>query len=120
MNALNLKEAQYSPKVVLNKKDGIFEISGRSLPEDSEELFAPVLAWFKEYFQSPNPTTIFSIQLQYFNSATAKIIFGLMHTMQSVPGASVEWCYHHDDEDMLEAGQEFESELTVPFTFKAI
>lgn len=120
MNALNLKEAQYSPKVVLNKKDGIFEISGRSLPEDSDEFYAPVVAWFKEYFQDPNPTTVLSIQFQYFNSATAKIVYSLMHTMQSIPGASVEWCYHRDDEDILEAGQEFESELTVPFSFREI
>jgi hypothetical protein len=120
MNALSLKETQYTPKVVLNKADGIFMIGGRSLPEDADEFYAPLVTWFNEYFKNPNPDTVLSLQFQYFNSATAKIVYSLMHTMQSIAGASIEWCYHEDDEDILEAGQEFESELSVPFTFKAI
>lgn len=120
MNALSLKETKYTPKVVLDKKDGVFLIAGRSLPEDADDFYAPVVAWFTEYFQAPNPSTVLSIQFQYFNSASAKIVYSLMHTMQSIAGASVEWCYHEDDEDILESGQEFESELTVPFTFKEI
>ena len=35
MEILNLEGAEDTPKIILDKKNGIFEISGRSLPEDS-------------------------------------------------------------------------------------
>ena len=52
MNILNLEGTEDTPKIILDKSNGIFEISGRSLPEDSAEFFQPVLDWLKSYEES--------------------------------------------------------------------
>lgn len=45
MEILNLKGTEDTPTILLDKKNGIFEISGRSLPEDSAEFYTPVIEW---------------------------------------------------------------------------
>jgi hypothetical protein len=40
--------------------------------------------------------------------------------LKDIPGAQVEWCYHKDDDDMLEAGKEFEEELEMTFSYKEV
>ena len=37
------------PTIVLDAEDGIFEIVGRSFPENVERLYMPILEWLKEY-----------------------------------------------------------------------
>ncbi len=49
MEILNLEGTEDTPKIILDKKNGIFEISGRSLPEDSAEFYRPVLEWIEKY-----------------------------------------------------------------------
>ena len=54
MEILNLEGTEDTPKIILDKKNGIFEISGRSLPEDSAEFYRPVLEWIEKYSSDPN------------------------------------------------------------------
>jgi hypothetical protein len=57
MEILNLKGTEDTPTILLDKKNGIFEISGRSLPEDSAEFYKPVIEWINAYGAEANPTT---------------------------------------------------------------
>lgn len=118
MDPLHLEETQDTPKVVFNKANGVFELSGRSLPEDSIEFYGPVISWLKEYAKAPNDTTIFKFKLDYFNTASSKLILELLNTVQNIKGVKVEWYYFEDDEDILETGKEFEEQVSVPFEFK--
>jgi hypothetical protein len=120
MKILYLEATQDTPKVMLNKREGIFEFSGRSILEDTETFYHSVMEWLAQYAQDPNPTTLFSFKLKYFNSSTSKIIYNIFDILKDIPGAQVEWCYHKDDDDILEAGQEFEEELEMKFQFKEI
>ena len=51
MEIINLEGTEDTPKIILDKTNKIFEISGRSLPEDSAEFYQPVLDWLGEYAQ---------------------------------------------------------------------
>jgi hypothetical protein len=120
MNTLYLEATQDTPKVLLNKRDGIFEISGKSLPEDSEGFYDSVIKWVKDYAKEPNESTVFAFKLKYFNSASSKYIYDMLDTLKGIKGAQVEWSYHKNDEDILDAGKEFEEELEFPFSYKQI
>jgi hypothetical protein len=120
MDSLYLEETQDTPKVTLSKADGIFELSGRSLPEDSVDFYAPVIHWIKEYAKAPNPTTVFTFKLDYFNTASSKLILDLLNAMRDIKGIQVDWHYFEDDEDILEAGKEFEEQVHIPFRFKPV
>lgn len=118
MQILHLEGTEDTPKIILDKGNGIFEISGRSLPEDSAEFFQPVLDWIDEYKEEPNPSTEFMFKLEYFNTASSKLILDVLSNLEDVKGMAIVWYYHEDDEDMQEAGEEFSELVEVPFEFK--
>ncbi|HYG40658.1 MAG TPA: DUF1987 domain-containing protein [Cytophagales bacterium] len=118
MEILNLEGAEDTPKIILDKNNGIFEISGRSLPEDSAEFYRPILEWLGKYGASPNPKTSFVFKLEYFNTASSKLILDILSKLEDIPGMSVMWYYNEDDEDMQEAGEEFSELVEIPFEFK--
>lgn len=118
MEILNLEGTEDTPKIILDKKNGIFEISGRSLPEDSAEFYRPVLEWINKYSGEPNGTTDFVFKLEYFNTASSKLILDVLSSLEEIKGMKIHWYFHEDDEDMEEAGQEFSELVEIPFEFK--
>lgn len=118
MEILQLEATEDTPKIILDNQNGIFEISGRSLPEDSAEFYAPVLEWIENYTANPNPATIFSFKLEYFNTASSKLILDVLSALEDIKGTTIHWYFHDDDEDMEEAGQEFSELVEIPFEFK--
>lgn len=118
MEILNLEGTEDTPKIILDKKNGIFEISGRSLPEDSAEFYRPVLEWIEKYSNDPNPNTDFVFKLEYFNTASSKLILDVLSALEDIKGMKINWYFHEDDEDMEEAGQEFAELVEIPFEFK--
>jgi len=118
MQVLNLEGTEDTPKIMLDQANGIFEISGRSLPEDSAEFYRPVLEWLEQYSTSPNPSTDFTFKLEYFNTASSKLILDVLSALEDIKGMKISWYFHEDDEDMEEAGQEFSELVEIPFEFK--
>ncbi len=118
MNALLISGTDDTPKIVLDKAQGMFEISGRSLPEDAVGFFKPVLEWLDAYSSQSNPATNFCINLEYFNTASSKLILDILTKVEAIKGVKVTWVHFADDEDMKEAGEEFSELVEVPFEFK--
>ena len=120
MNILFLEATQDTPKIVLNKREGIFEFTGRSILEDAKSFYNPVVEWLKDYAKQPNPSTVFTFKLHYFNSSTSKVIYDMLDVLKDIEGTQVVWCYGEGDDDILEAGKEFEEELEMTFSFKQV
>ncbi len=118
MEVINIESTEETPKILFDKTNEIFELSGRSLPEDASEFYHPIIKWVSDYSASPNPETSFYFKLEYFNTASSKLILDLLAKIEAVKGAKVIWCYHDDDEDMEEAGGEFSELVSVPFEFQ--
>lgn len=118
MQIIQLEGTEDTPKVQLDKSKAIFEISGRSLPEDAAEFYSPILNWLSEYAGQANSVTEFVIKLEYFNTASSKLILDVLSKLEEVKGSKVVWYYYEDDEDMQEAGEEFSELVDVPFEFK--
>ncbi len=118
MEILNLESAEDTPKILLDAGNGIFEISGRSLPEDTQEFYEPILEWIEGYAESPNSKTEFVFKLEYFNTASSKLILDVLSALEDIDGMSILWYFHEDDEDMEEAGEEFSELVEIPFEFK--
>jgi hypothetical protein len=119
MEILNIEGADDTPKIVFDKKNGIFQISGRSLPEDSVDFYRPVLNWIADYAKEPNPSTEFVFKLEYANTASSKLLQDIIFALDKVKGMKIFWYYQTEDEDMEEAGREFSELVDTPFEFKA-
>ena len=120
MNPLNIQGKEDTPKIVFDKSQPLFEISGRSLPEDAAGFFKPVLEWLDAYKGAPNSNTNFAIKLEYFNTASSKLILDILMKVESIPGTKIHWYHFTDDEDMKEAGEEFSELVEIPFEFKTL
>ena len=118
MEIINLEGTEDTPKIILDKTNKIFEISGRSLPEDSAEFYQPVLDWLSEYANDPLPETIFVFKLEYFNTASSKLILDVLTALEEIENAKVHWYFFEEDEDMEEAGEEFSELVDVEFELK--
>ncbi|MCB0489011.1 MAG: DUF1987 domain-containing protein [Cyclobacteriaceae bacterium] len=119
MEILNIEGAEDTPKIILDKGNGIFEISGRSLPEDCAEFYKPVLEWIRSYSGDSNASTDFVFNLEYFNTASSKLILDILSALNDVKGTTVFWHYQEDDEDMMEAGEEYRDLVEMPFELKS-
>jgi hypothetical protein len=120
MKELKFSPTKNSPEILLSP-DGIIKISGRSIHENVAEFFAPVEVWVSEYIETPANVTYCDINLEYFNSASAKVF---IHLFQKIIYVSLKdkkfvfnWYYEDGDEDILERGEYFASILDVPFNF---
>ncbi len=121
MEIVNIKGTDDTPNVILDKTSGQFEISGRSLPEDVSSFYEVVLDWVDEYSKAPLDRTEFNIKLEYFNTASSKVILDILLKFEEIAEDGkevvVKWFYHEDEEDMLEAGEEYSDIVDIPFDY---
>jgi hypothetical protein len=120
MEELKISPTKNTPEILLNP-DGIIRIRGRSIHENVAEFFAPVEDWITHYIINPASTTCVDLNLEYCNSASAKV---LIHMLQKITYVSLKnkkfifnWYYEEGDDDILERGEYFAAILDVPFNF---
>jgi hypothetical protein len=119
MEVIKIKGTDDTPTIILDKNSGIFEISGRSLPEDVTTFYEPVLNWLDDYQEEANDNTTFAFKLVYFNTASSKLILDILMKLEEMHEDGkivlIKWFFPEDDEDMEEAGEEYADIVDVPF-----
>ena len=119
MDTLSIEGTPKTPTVRFDGSKGIIEIKGRSIPENSIEFYKPLVDWLEAYAKEALPQTTVNIQLEYFNTSSSKCILDVFKKLEAIQkvnqGVTVNWFYDEDDEDMLEAGQDYESIIRIPF-----
>jgi hypothetical protein len=119
MQPLDIKATNDTPRVIFDPDNDIFEITGRSLPEDVVTFYQPVLDWLDDYASHPKKKTEFIFKYIYFNTATSKlvqdILFKLEFLKESGHSVNILWYYEQDDEDMYDLGLEFKENIDLPF-----
>lgn len=118
LEPLKIEPTHKTPKVYFDPAENNFELSGRSIPEDSVGFYKRILDWIDEYAGSPNELTEFKFELEYFNTSSSKNILELLKKLEKIhtSGSEVQikWYYDEDDEDMEETGEDYKALLSVP------
>ncbi len=113
-----------TPNIILDKENGKFEISGKSFPEETKRFYESVIKWLIEYSKNPNQKTDFFFKMDYFNSSTSTIFLEILYLLDKCYKENndiiIHWHFLEIDDDIREAGEEFEEMLSVPFEYKAI
>lgn len=117
LSPLNIAETNVTPRITLDAEKGIFEIRGRSMPENPNKVYNPVKEWILEYIKSPNKITEFNCYLEYLNSASSKKIFEIFTNFEGLKEVevNVNWYYEADDSLIESKGQELKFLLDIPF-----
>lgn len=119
MEPIIIEGTPKTPSIKFDSKDGVFEIKGRSIPENSVEFYKPLNEWLDQYMQTPLEKTVVNIRLEYFNTSSSKCILDVFKRLEAIHRSKhdveINWFYEEDDEDMLEAGEDYDSIIKVPF-----
>lgn len=119
MDPILLDGTPKTPNINFDPEQGSLLLKGRSIPENSIEFYKPLVDWLENYSASPRAKTTIEIQLEYFNTSSSKCLLDLLKKAEGMwqngNEIVINWYYEEDDEDMLEAGEDYQSIIDVPF-----
>ena len=119
MADLKLEGSPKTPTIEFNSGNGYLLIKGRSIPENSIEFYKSLIESLEEYNNSPQENTKVDIQLEYFNTSSSKCILDVFKKLEAINAGNreviINWYYEEDDEDMLEAGEDYQAIISIPF-----
>jgi hypothetical protein len=111
MEKYSVSARDISPEIQLDSVSGYMHLTGTSIPENSEEVYRPVLNWLKSYATKPAGKSNLDVRLDYFNTSSSKFLMEILRLLKQIKDAghevTIRWFYYEDDPDMLEAGQDF-------------
>ena len=120
MATYSSEQSPKTPYVNFDSESGNFELKGKSIPENTIAFYKPLFEWLDNYVQNPVPDTTLNIQLDYFNTSSSKCIVDLFKKLELIVKngngkAIINWLYDENDDDMLEAGEDYKSIIKLPF-----
>jgi hypothetical protein len=110
MENLQSESTQYLPLIDFSV-NGRLKLEGRSIPEDVNKLFNPMIEFADQLSVSK---VIFDIKLDYFNTASSKKILVLLKHLDgnaNIEHIQVNWHFEEGDEDSVETAEIYEEFL---------
>jgi hypothetical protein len=125
MDKYTLEGTPKTPTVNFDPEAGLLELKGRSIPENSIEFYKPIFDWIDGYGSSPKAETKVNIILEYFNTSSSKCILDFFKKLETLnkggnTNVQVNWHYEEDDEDMEEAGEDYQAIIDLQVNMIAI
>ena len=120
MEPLTIEKTDKTPHISL--KDGVVQIVGRSITEDPNKFYKPVIEWLKEYENSAADNTQINIRVEYSDTGSSKCILDILKQLDEIFNKEndmiVNWYYEEGDDDMYDQGVYFKTFVNIPFNFK--
>jgi len=114
-----IKESLFTPSVKILTDEHRIVISGQSKLEDPAPFYEKLIVILDENINEFKTHTSIDFLLNYLNSSSSKwllhILKGIQVKFQGKKIITVNWYYEGDDDSMLEAGEIFQSLLSMPF-----
>jgi hypothetical protein len=119
MENINIEGTPKTPTVEFNSETGVLLIKGRSIPENSIDFYKPLFDWIDAYTTQAKDNSELHMQLEYFNTSSSKCILDIFKKLENIKNSgknvTVKWHYEEDDEDMLEAGEDYDAIIDIDF-----
>jgi hypothetical protein len=123
MDHLVIAQTEQTPLISF-LSNGLLEISGKSIKEDSQDFWFPVISWVQEYSTRPSTKTclnLFIVTLDTSSSsALVEVLFLLKEMIKEGNEVRVHWNYEENDLDMLELGKEMDILTQIGFEFDVL
>lgn len=119
MDEYSIQGTPKTPTIRFNLIKGELEMYGISIAENSVDFYKPLLAAIDMYASSPRPFTTITLKMNYFNTSSSKRILDIFKKLELINKSgsivTINWLYEEDDDDMLEAGKDYESVINLTF-----
>lgn len=112
-------EGNHQTPEVKFKLEGELKIVGRSIPEDADLFYQPVIDWIKSYVKDAPYNTKLVMDLDYLNINSSKKILDILYDLDGLleEGKNPTIIWYYSDDEMLEIGQDYDALLNIPFQF---
>jgi len=119
MDTLLFDRTEKTPYISL--EEGLFEFSGRSIVEDSQKIFKPVVERIKTYQPSATSKTVVNFNFDYLNTSSSKCVYDILKVLDDLYSKGheiiINWYYEEGDNDMLDLGVHLKAFIKAPFNF---
>jgi len=120
MDNLVIKQSSSSPAISADWNTGVISMKGDSYPENSFELFAPLIDWVEAFLDQANRPLQLNLELVYLNTSSIRSMMDIFDQMEVAhkKGQSVNarWTYEAANERVGQLAEEFREDCTFPFT----
>lgn len=110
-----VEKTKKTPSILFDQSVGKLEITGYSLPNNSQEFYQPLFELVHEYVSNPQPITELVFHIEYFNTSSSKLILHLLTEFDILVSMgkelSITWYVDEEDSDMFEAGEAYQSSI---------
>lgn len=119
MQDLNYEATHSTPGIKLDASEGVMEMYGRSIPENANNVYRPVLDWLENYMVEPKEITTLNFKIEFFNTSSSKFILQILKKLEELNRQDfkviVNWYYN--DEDILDLAQDYQELVGLKFSF---
>ncbi|WP_109832470.1 DUF1987 domain-containing protein [Reichenbachiella versicolor] len=125
MNGYFIRPSRVTPSIYFDPKKGIFDMRGKSNPENPNAFYDYVLKSLDAYAELDGDSTMTTnLAFEYYNTSSSKYLYMFMQKLAMIDGmgkkVTVNWFFEQGDEDMREAGEELEGFFDMRFNIKEV
>ena len=114
---LYIQATTRSPEVSMSS-GGRIKISGRCIPENPDEFFAPVMDWVTGYCLEPAEETVIDISIEMISGTNSGKLYWFLKKLKEVTSSgkkvTVKYTYEEDDEQMYHLAMFWAEQLKLP------
>lgn len=117
MERIQIEPLHNAPKIDFDPEVGVLNFEGKSLMEDSEAFYLPLVNWIMEYTaKEPRKGTVINFRYEYFNTSSSKWLITITKQLKVLydkdPSTVVNWYW--PDDDILEYGEVIRDLVDMP------
>ncbi|MGB0882115.1 MAG: DUF1987 domain-containing protein [Vicingaceae bacterium] len=121
MEKIRIESTDVSPEVVFDIENNNFSIIGKSVVNEVDEFYSPLISWLENAIGKIDKRVDFVFDLEYFNIFSSKRILFILYKLSDLKksGANINiiWHFSMEDDDMKEVGEDFACMVNLPFEF---
>ena len=123
MTDLTIAGTASTPTIRSDSAQGLLYMGGDSYPENSFELFGPVIDWVETFLADPARSLRLELELLYLNTSSVKALMEIFDVLEAGHGkgrdVAVTWYFAQNNERVGELAEEFKEDCTFPFAVVA-
>jgi len=119
MKNLEIARTNSSPAISADWNTGVVRMEGDSYPENSFELFQPLIDWVEHYLRDAGRPLQLELELLYLNTSSIRAMMDILDLMERAHAegrtVTARWLYDAANERVGELADEFKEDCSFPF-----
>ena len=118
MNNLNLPQTTSTPAILADWEAGLVQMKGDSYPENSFEVFQPLIDWVASFLEKAGRPLHLELELVYLNTSSIRSMMDIFDQLEAAHKSgtvvSARWTYDVANERVGSLAEEFREDAVFP------